>query len=137
METMRSEKGKLLLVCGNYKFRYRRGLKNDIQRWECTKKTCRCFLKINSSNVIVDSFQENNNEEIETKVLNRQKLANTLKRKAIDDVSSKPSKLVHDELKQGDIETLSSRAVSYTHLDVYKRQHFIYKYDNDDDDDDD
>lgn len=105
---MRSEKGKPLLICDNYKYRFKRELKNEIQRWDCANKTCRCYLKINSSNIIVESFRDHNHDKLDVKTINRQKLENSLKRKAIQDISSKPSKLVHEELKEGDVETLSS-----------------------------
>lgn len=94
---MTSKKNKVLLVIDGYKF--------CLQRWRCTKTPYKSFIKINNVNEIVERKINHNHEQLETSVLNRQKMSNVLKRKrkAIDDVCEGPCKLIHNELRKGDV----------------------------------
>jgi len=83
-------------------------LKNDVQRWPCSVKSCKCFLKLSPLNKIVDSNTNHNHNKNDEKILNRQILSNSLKRKAIEDISCKSSKLIRSELKKGDVSTLTT-----------------------------
>lgn len=109
MEVMKSEKGKSIFVVGGYKFRFHKHLMDGIQRWACTTKTCKCYLKIDLENKITESFQEHTHARLEENIINRQKIANSVKRKAAEDISCRPSKLLQRELtNNGDVETLST-----------------------------
>ncbi|KAI5728311.1 uncharacterized protein LOC108252034 isoform X2 [Diaphorina citri] len=57
---------------------------------------------------IVEKCNDHNHENVDEKVLNRQKMSNSLKRKAMTDISSRPAKLICTELKKDDMETLDS-----------------------------
>jgi len=64
-------------------------------------------LKINDSNTVIDSFEDHKHNKPDEKTLNRQKISNSLKRKAVEDISSKPSKLLHSELQRENVNTLT------------------------------
>jgi hypothetical protein len=64
-------------------------------------------LKINDSNTILESSENHNHDKPEDKTLSRQKISNGLKRKAVKDIISKPSKLLHSEIQKEDINTLT------------------------------
>ena len=54
--SMFSEKRKELKVLRGYEFRFQRRATNGVQRWTCaTSKTCKAYLKLESSGKIVDS----------------------------------------------------------------------------------
>lgn len=121
-----SEKNKNLIILDGYKFRYHKSLKNNFKRWACTVKTCKCFLKLNGENVIVEKSVEHNHQELNENIMNRQILSNKLKKKACDDLLSRPSTLLHLELSKGDIETLTRtdvslirRNIEYSRLKLY------------------
>jgi hypothetical protein len=57
--------------------------------------------------VIVEAFLEHNHESDSDQTLNRQKLSNSLKRKATEDICEKPSKLLHRELHSKHVDTLT------------------------------
>lgn len=76
----------MLLVIDGYKFCFHKLLKSELQRWRCTKTICKSFIKINNVNEIIEREINHNHEKLETSVLNRQKISNVLKRKAIEDV---------------------------------------------------
>ncbi|KAF7994226.1 hypothetical protein HCN44_002190 [Aphidius gifuensis] len=91
-EKMLSEKGRPLLVVRGLKFGWHKKLANNLQRWVCTQRNCRCYLKLNSQNVIVES-NISHNHVIDKKKLEREKLNNSLKRKVDEDPTVYPSKL--------------------------------------------
>lgn len=111
MNVMNSEKNKTLKLIGGYKFRFHKFLKNETERWSCTVKTCKCFAKFSNNNCLVESFNEHNHEKLSEIVLIRNKLSNTLKRKAVDHMFDNPSKILQTELKSGDIENLTTKDI--------------------------
>ena len=107
MDVMKSERNKTIFISNGYKFRFHKMLKNEVQRWTCSLSTCKCYMKINDSNTVIDSFEDHKHNKPDEKTLNRQKLSNSLKRKAVEDISSKPFKLLHSELQRENVNTLT------------------------------
>lgn len=58
-----------------------------------------------SNNVILENRIEDDREECDEKVLARQIITNRVRRNAVDDVSGRPSKILHNEFKNSDIST--------------------------------
>jgi len=97
---MLSEKGKTFLVHNNYKFYKKHTAKTNICMWMCVNNKCRakCYtdsekLVENKNTCFVHTYEE------ET-ALNQQKIINSCKRKAVDSVVEKPSKIIRLELTQ-------------------------------------
>lgn len=72
MNVMKSERNKTLKVVDGLKFRFHKWLKNDTQRWYCTVKMHKCFLKFNV-NICIEFLRSQlfknfgtNNESTET-----------------------------------------------------------------------
>ncbi|KAE9521590.1 hypothetical protein AGLY_018020 [Aphis glycines] len=110
-----SEKGKTILICDGFKFGFQKNLANDVKRWTCTKKICSAYLKINMCNEIQfenSKLIHNCAKDSEQKI-NRQILSNNLKRKALEQLSERPAKLFHDEMKKCNVSTLTSSDVTY------------------------
>jgi hypothetical protein len=105
MEFVYCEKSKPLIIYDGYKFRFHKILKDDVQRLPCCFKNCKCFIKLSSSNIIVGSNTNHEHRKHDKKVLNRQIIINSLKKKALVDIYCKPSKLTRSELKHGNIPT--------------------------------
>jgi hypothetical protein len=112
VEFVYSEKSRLLIIYDGYKFRFHKTLKDDVQRWPCCFKNCKCFIKLSPPNIIVEINTNHEHRKHDEKVLNRQIMSNSLKRKALVDISCKPSKLIRSELKYGDIPTLTNNDLS-------------------------
>jgi tRNA uridine 5-carbamoylmethylation protein Kti12 len=100
---MSSEKGKKIIIKDGLKFRFHKMLRNDVQRWKCYLNTCKCFLKLSCTLDIIEKCNVHNHQTCDEKVLNRQKLSNSVKKKAQDDISTRPSKIIRSELKNSDI----------------------------------
>lgn len=46
MDTMYSEKGKILIIKNELKFYFHKELNNNIERWKCIQKQCKAYIKI-------------------------------------------------------------------------------------------
>jgi hypothetical protein len=81
------------------KFCKGRRLQSGETHWRCVNKFCGAKLYVNSDNKITKSDLEHSHD-VNVETLNRQKISNSVKRKAEDDISTRPStKLIHRELK--------------------------------------
>lgn len=62
-------------------------------------------------NIKIEIVNEHNQKPLPENNLNRQKMYNNLKRKAVDDIFIRPSKMLHSKLKNYDIENITSRGI--------------------------
>ncbi|KAL4113170.1 hypothetical protein QTP88_016843 [Uroleucon formosanum] len=70
-----------------------------------------CFAKLNSTDSNdneIEIFNEHNHKPLPENILTRQKISNNFKRKVVDDMFIRPSKILHSELKNDDIEVITS-----------------------------
>lgn len=100
---MYSEKNKKLYIINGYKFHFNKLLSNNIQRWACTKRMCKCYFKLNGNCDIVFSDLNHDHAKDDVNILTRQKVSNKLKRKVLNNPCKKPCKILHRELCKGDI----------------------------------
>lgn len=97
MYSMFSQRGSELRVLNNFKFKKHRKTKTG-QVWRCTHSHCYVtFLTDFDGQEILENPSQNHTHTEETK-LNRQYLANSVKRKAEDDNDLRPRKLVRKEV---------------------------------------
>lgn len=121
MEFITSEKLKTLLIVDSYKFNFQKLLKSDVQRWVCIDRNCKCALKISADRkFILEKLHEHNHENVNEKVLNRQRVSNSLKRKAMTDISSRPAKLICQELKREDVHTLDTKDIGLIRRNMHR-----------------
>lgn len=97
MLSMYSAKGKELRVINNYRFRKDR-IVAEGQRWRCTSNRCKVAILTDSSgsNMVRGPDIEHNHQPIGN--LERDFIANNVKRKALDNKSARPAKLVQREI---------------------------------------
>ncbi|KAE9542890.1 hypothetical protein AGLY_002801, partial [Aphis glycines] len=76
-------------------------LNTDVQRWACCKNTCK------DNGVDTAIYNDHKHDKPSEQDINRQKLSNNLKRKAVEEISVLPSKFICRELKNSDIHTLT------------------------------
>jgi len=107
MEVMFSKKNKKLFIINGFKYGFQKQLSGNMERWTCTKRKCKSFIKINTLNNIEECNLEHNHEKDSENILDRQALSNNLKRKAQENLE-RPTKLICQELLvNGDIEQLT------------------------------
>jgi hypothetical protein len=84
VKSILSEEGKQLLVVNNFKFCVARKLNDDEIRWGSVNKKSKYLAKVHPE-------EEN---------IERQALSNGVKRKALDNLTHKPAKLLRQQLRQ-------------------------------------
>ena len=127
METLLSEKDEVLLVVEGFKFSAQKILNNNVQWWACTKKTCRTYIKTNAVKEVLEKFLEHDHEKENDQIFNRKKISNCLKRKAIEDPSERPLKILQIELKKGDVNTLTADDLNLIRKNLnYARRSVFY-----------
>jgi len=107
LSEMLSEKNRSLYVIDGYKFRFHKNLKNNVDRYCCTKKICTAYIHLNNNVIIKKVLNHENHEKDSNETLKRQTVSNQVKRKAVDDINEKPSKIIHSHLTQ-DVDTLTT-----------------------------
>ncbi|KAF0761583.1 Uncharacterized protein FWK35_00015014 [Aphis craccivora] len=91
MDVMKSKRNKTLKIVDGFKFQFCKLLNNDIH----------CM-------VLHSSFKDHNHLQNSEQINNRQKLNSNLKSKAVNDMFTRPSKIIYSELKYVDAESLTS-----------------------------
>lgn len=119
--SMLSEKGKDLKVARGYKYRFQRRMTSGVQRWICSSsKTCKAYLKLTTSGELVESnVHHDHNPESDAKI-QKQQLNNTVKRKAVEDICERPSKVINRVLLEGDGECALT---SQDHANIRRNVH--------------
>lgn len=98
LKCMISEKGHKLLLLNNFKFSKAHVAKCGKIRWRCVNRKCSSKIYTEKDEItILETHLEHNHMEDST--LKRQQVSNALKRKALEDLTERPSKLIHKELK--------------------------------------
>ena len=95
------------MVIEGYKFGYHKTLKNDILRFKCTNKKCNSYFKMDELKNIISDVTLHNHIREEERTISRQIISNNVKRKAMEDISIKPDKLICKELDNGNPVTVT------------------------------
>lgn len=125
---MLSERGKPLIVYKSFKYYQYKQLKTSGEMcWCCIKKECNAKLYTLGETrkpVFSKATGEHKHESISNGVLNRQKVSNGVKRKADEDISVKPAKLIHKEIvEQAEtISTLTKRDIKYISNSISRKK---------------
>lgn len=117
-----SEKDQTLIDIGGYTFCYHKMLaKNTLKRWQCTKRTCKAFLKTNSSgDTIIERVLDHNHEKLPENLLNRQQLSNSVKRAAVSDICEKPIKLIRTQIKNSEMDTITTKDIEMVRKNIHR-----------------
>lgn len=114
-----SERGRVLLVYNNFKFYEVGALSSGEQKWRCVTRKCNSKIYIFGSGCdrIISREDINHNHPQDLQKLQRQRLSNSAKRKAVEDISDRPSKVCHNILmkiptqEQEELQTSDLRCV--------------------------
>ncbi|CAI6359869.1 unnamed protein product [Macrosiphum euphorbiae] len=84
-----SEKNKEIKVIDKFKYRFHKMLANDVERWSCTNKKCKCYFKRSGLLLLENESKLTNHchEPDSSELLKRQNIRNNLKRKATEDIT--------------------------------------------------
>ncbi|KAE9523833.1 hypothetical protein AGLY_015721 [Aphis glycines] len=121
-----SEKQKYLKIIDNYKFCFHKCLANNIQRWKCTVKTCKAYLKIKENDHVLFNVSDtaHNHDALSEEIINRHIVSNSLKRKGTQELYERPAKLMNRYLKESiDVSvknTLTITDIRYIKNNLYR-----------------
>lgn len=104
MSKMLSKRGTELKVVDGYKLRFHKFLANDVERWVCTKKGCKAYMKVVVGRTLESDLQHNHSRDDN---LMRQAISNSCKRKATEDLYERPSKILCKEMTGSALEVLN------------------------------
>nr|CAI5840604.1 unnamed protein product [Callosobruchus analis] len=121
VSVIKSSRGCDLLVVEKFQFCKQDVLKSGEVRWRCIKKNLRCLAKlytVGAEYTVTRSELIHNHESDET-TLERKIVTTSCKRKAEEDISEKPSKIIKSVLSNDLPENLSSTDVSLIRRNLY------------------
>ena len=128
VEKIKSEKSKDLLVVENYKFCFHKELKDGVRRWCCVNKKCKSFLKTDASDsTLLDSKLECailHEPESDNKLC-RQKIRNSVKETAKENLCERPWKIMHKEINKENSEVLTKRDVDCIRKGIYSSRRTV------------
>lgn len=124
MEFLKSEKGKPLIYFEQFIYRYHKTLNNGSQRWPCSVKSCKCYLKLSSCNILIEKQVNHNHEKCDENVMTRRIVSNSLKQKAVEDICTRPAKLIASKLREGDVSTLTTTDIAFIRHNMH-RAHLV------------
>lgn len=122
-----STRGKPLLIVNMFTFSRQKQLKSGEVFWRCTNRRLNCAAKVftlGPENTIIRSDLHHNHDTDEKKI-NRRMISNSCKRKAIEDISEKPSKIVCRELQNNLPATLTSNDIINIKKTIYSSRRKI------------
>lgn len=94
-----SQRKNVLLVRNNYKYFKSKELKSGEIGWRCVQKTCKAKLyTAGVDNNISRESGTHVHENIDTNIIVRQTISNGIKRKGLDYITERPSKLIKLEI---------------------------------------
>ncbi|VVC24304.1 Hypothetical protein CINCED_3A016469 [Cinara cedri] len=78
-----------------------------------------CYVKVNGNSEIGFNALNHDHDKDDENFLNRQKISNKLKRKALDDPCEKPCKILQRELREGDVCALTTTDINRIRKNIY------------------
>jgi len=111
----------ILVIQGFPKFRFQKLFADKMERC-CIDIKCKCYIKCNESTQTfgVGGDVMHNHDADREACLNRQMLNNSVKRKAMEDLCERPHKLIHKELHNQQLDTLTYKDIRNMSRNVHK-----------------
>lgn len=123
VQYIKSERGQPLVVVNGFKFRKDRETQRGVA-WRCTVNGCKSRMYLNDTTTVILFCNEvSHNHDINSK-LARQVVSNSVKRKAVTEVSERPLKLIRKEVAEMGVE-ITSKDVACIKQSIYRAKRSI------------
>ncbi|XP_022164987.1 uncharacterized protein LOC111030006 isoform X2 [Myzus persicae] len=96
MEFVESKRGKKMLIFDGFKYVFGYTSQANVTRWRCFMKNCPAKI-LEKVKVILET-KGDHEDNCSVKNIDRQKLATTCKRKAVEDIGQRPRKIILGEI---------------------------------------
>jgi hypothetical protein len=94
-----TNRGKKSIICDGFRYRVDGILKSDVVSWRCSMKDCKARIRTDSSAQTVLMQKNQHSHEPDERKNERHQLRATAKRKATDDITQRPSKIIRRALQ--------------------------------------
>lgn len=94
-----SERGKEVLIVDSAKFTKDKVLKSGETYWRCAIRSCKAKVFTMGIEDLISRSDLQHDHPKDTKKLNRQIISNSVKRKATEEATERPSKIIYSVLK--------------------------------------
>lgn len=121
-----SNRGKRMLVFDNYKFSFANTKLDRTTRWKCVIRSCSVKLYTNENDEILknvhDSNINHNHNPYETKIIDRQIINTSCKRKATEDIFVRPKKIIFKEIQQNNCSEFNETDIKCLRKNLYEHR---------------
>lgn len=127
LKTIETRKGKPCLLYNDFRYRFHRDGKEKSKSWRCCKTSCTGKLVTDSECKIVITEGGVHNHQPDLHDNQVQELRSSVKRKALDDISTRPSKIVKKSLlSQNNTEDVTPKDVQSVCRSIYSKRRQKY-----------
>lgn len=126
MDYTSSGKEKKIIIENGFKFCFYKMLKYNIQRWKYFLSTCKCFLKVSPTLIILERCNKHNPEKCGKHIQDKPTLSNSNKRKAPVDIFTWPSKLIRSEKTYFNIPTIDRNDLKLIRNIIHHDRRLLY-----------
>jgi hypothetical protein len=116
-----TNRGKKSIICDGFRYRVDGILKSDVVSWRCSMKDCKARIRTDSSAQTVLMQKNQHSHEPDERKNERHQLRATAKRKATDDITQRPSKIIRRALQDQHEEQLQPNDLKSVAKAVYRR----------------
>jgi hypothetical protein len=124
MQIIESERGRPLLSKNGYFYRQKKVLKTGECFWCCTNKSCKAKIYTLGRENVISRSDLNHNHQSDDQKLARKIISNGVKRKAVDDIAERPSKIIHSVLKENNnvIDCIKINDITCVRKTIYNKR---------------
>jgi hypothetical protein len=119
-----TNKKKKCVIYDGFMLRVDRILKNNDISWRCTNNKSKCKVRVRTdgeSKVVMSATSEHSHDMNERKIESKE-LRVMAKRKASDDISARPYKIIRQELQKLDESNLQTKDLKNVAMAVYRER---------------
>lgn len=123
VEIITSQRGKDILLINGYKFSFQKLLREgDLKRWKCSKASCKAFVKTALGNdcILKEWNLTHNHPSKPLELLERNKLSNVLKRKALEKPCQSTEELLKETATPELLQSLTKKDIYYVKKNAYR-----------------
>jgi hypothetical protein len=117
-----TNRGNKCLISEDFRYRFHKTLKNGKVSWRCSNKSCKATLKTVGENLMVVETNGEHCHESDKRKCERQQLRVSVKLKAVEDVTSRPTKLIRTELQSSDNQNIQTGDLKLPQLAIYRER---------------
>lgn len=126
---MVGQKNNKLLVVDKFKFFKKHVSKANVVRWKCVRTSCKAIIYTTGETLDIFHSEKNcfEHNHLQETNLNREEVRNSCKRKAVEQLNEKPSKIIRKEVSNFPMENnLTTKDISLIRRSIYRSKSKVF-----------